>query len=224
MPESSTGRKLRLGIVGIGVGASEILPAMEQMAEFELVAAADINPRVLETFRHRYGAKTYDSVDKLCADPRRRSGLDLHAEPISRAALDHRRRCRQACRRRKTDGDFASGSGADDRGVDQEQSQASVRPHAELRPAYSHHAQDHSLRRTGQALRAACLGVHGLDAPATHGGRAGHQPRRRRALIAKGRTRSIRCDCSAAAWCAVCAVRPDNGSRDGRSPVTIRDF
>jgi F420-0:gamma-glutamyl ligase len=29
MPESSTGRKLRLGIVGIGVGASEILPAME---------------------------------------------------------------------------------------------------------------------------------------------------------------------------------------------------
>jgi phthalate 4,5-cis-dihydrodiol dehydrogenase len=69
MPESSTGRKLRLGIVGIGVGASEILPAMEQMAEFELVAAADINSRVLETFRQRYGAKTYDSVDKLCADP-----------------------------------------------------------------------------------------------------------------------------------------------------------
>jgi len=65
MPESSTGRKLRLGIVGIGVGASEILPAMEQMAEFELVAAADVNPRVLETFRQRYGAKTYDSVDSI---------------------------------------------------------------------------------------------------------------------------------------------------------------
>ena len=55
-------RKLKLGIVGIGVGASEILPAMEQMPEFELVAAADVNPRVLETFRQRYGAKTYREV------------------------------------------------------------------------------------------------------------------------------------------------------------------
>jgi predicted dehydrogenase len=62
-------RKLKLGIVGIGVGASEILPAMEQIPEFELVAAADVNPRVLETFRQRYGAKTYDSVEKMCADP-----------------------------------------------------------------------------------------------------------------------------------------------------------
>src|SRR5438874_11216928 len=69
MAEPSTGRKLRLGIVGIGVGASEILPAMEQIPEFELVAAADVNPRVLETFRQRYGAKTYDSVEKMCADP-----------------------------------------------------------------------------------------------------------------------------------------------------------
>ena len=42
---------------------------MEQIPEFELAAAADVNPRVLETFRERYGAKTYDSVEKLCADP-----------------------------------------------------------------------------------------------------------------------------------------------------------
>src|SRR5205823_6407663 len=59
----------KLGIVGIGVGALEILPAMEQIPEFKLVAAADINPRVLETFRQRYRAKTYDSVEKMCADP-----------------------------------------------------------------------------------------------------------------------------------------------------------
>ena len=65
----SVQRQLKLGIVGIGVGASEILPAMEQIPEFKLVAAADINPRVLETFRQRYGAKTYDSVEKMCVDP-----------------------------------------------------------------------------------------------------------------------------------------------------------
>ena len=62
-------RRLRLGIVGIGVGASEILPQMEPMSDIQIVAAADINRRVLNTFQHRYGAKTYDSIEKLCADP-----------------------------------------------------------------------------------------------------------------------------------------------------------
>ena len=60
-------RRLRLGIVGIGVGASEILPQMEAMPDIQLVAAADINRRVLNTFQHRYGAKAYDSIEKLCA-------------------------------------------------------------------------------------------------------------------------------------------------------------
>lgn len=69
MAPFTTGRKLKLGIVGIGVGASEILPQMEQVPEFGLVAAADINPRVRETFYRRYGARAYDSVEKLCADP-----------------------------------------------------------------------------------------------------------------------------------------------------------
>jgi phthalate 4,5-cis-dihydrodiol dehydrogenase len=62
------GRKLKLGIVGIGVGASEILPAMESAPQIELVAGADVNPRVLQTFHSRYGARTYDSVEKLCED------------------------------------------------------------------------------------------------------------------------------------------------------------
>src|ERR1043166_7643414 len=65
----SSQRKLKLGIVGIGVGASEILPQMERIPEFELFAAADINPRVLQTMRERYKAKTYDSIEKLCGDP-----------------------------------------------------------------------------------------------------------------------------------------------------------
>jgi phthalate 4,5-cis-dihydrodiol dehydrogenase len=64
----TTARKLKLGIVGIGVGASEILPAMESTAQIELVAGADVNPRVLQTFHARYGARVYDSVEKLCAD------------------------------------------------------------------------------------------------------------------------------------------------------------
>src|SRR5918992_2786893 len=69
MDPASAERKLKLGIVGIGVGASEILPQMEQIPGLELAAAADVNPRVLETFRQRYRARTYDSIEKLCSDP-----------------------------------------------------------------------------------------------------------------------------------------------------------
>ncbi|MBI2991727.1 MAG: Gfo/Idh/MocA family oxidoreductase [Deltaproteobacteria bacterium] len=65
----TAGRRLKLGLVGIGVGASEILPAMEAAPEIELVAGADVNRRVLETFHARYGAKVYDSIEKLCEDP-----------------------------------------------------------------------------------------------------------------------------------------------------------
>ena len=169
MASESPTRKLKLGIVGIGVGASEILPAMEQIPEFELAAAADVNPRVLETFRERYGAKTYDSVEKLCADPNVEAVWISTPNRFHAAAHDHRRQRRQACRGRKTDGDFASRSGEDDRGVDQEQDQTAVRPHPELRAAYPHHAQDHSLRRARPAMRASCLGLHRLDAAAAHG-------------------------------------------------------
>lgn len=62
-------RRLKIGVVGIGVGAAEILPSMESAPEMELVAGADVNPRVRETFQARYGAKVYDSIEKLCADP-----------------------------------------------------------------------------------------------------------------------------------------------------------
>jgi phthalate 4,5-cis-dihydrodiol dehydrogenase len=62
-------RRLKLGVVGIGVGASEILPSMESMPEIHLVAGADVNRRVLETFQKRYGARVYDSIEGLCADP-----------------------------------------------------------------------------------------------------------------------------------------------------------
>jgi len=63
-------RKLKVGLAGIGVGAAEILPAMEGMPELDLVGGADLVPETLQRFRERYpDARTYDSVAKLCADP-----------------------------------------------------------------------------------------------------------------------------------------------------------
>ncbi len=62
-------RKLAIGMIGIGVGGAEILPAMESMDGIDLVAGADIVPTTLERFAARYPeAKTYLSAKDLCED------------------------------------------------------------------------------------------------------------------------------------------------------------
>ena len=67
-PEQSP--PLRIGFIGIGVGAGQILLRIESLPEIELVAGADNNPQVLKRFQERYPqARAYDSAEKLCADP-----------------------------------------------------------------------------------------------------------------------------------------------------------
>lgn len=62
-------RPLRIGMIGIGVGGAEILPAMDAMESIELVAGADVVPATLERFKQRYpGARTYPSAEALCRD------------------------------------------------------------------------------------------------------------------------------------------------------------
>ena len=63
-------KRLRMGIIGIGVGATQIMPQMEAMPEMDIVAGADTSPRVREAFQARYEeARVYDSAEGLCADP-----------------------------------------------------------------------------------------------------------------------------------------------------------
>src|SRR5438128_10906698 len=63
-------RTLKIGMIGIGVGGAEILPAMEAMDTVDVVAGADIVPTTLERFSERFpDAKTYASAENLCADP-----------------------------------------------------------------------------------------------------------------------------------------------------------
>ena len=61
-------RTLKVAIAGLGVGSTQIIPAMAQMPGMQLVAAADFRKDALEAFRQKYGGRVYDSVDKLCAD------------------------------------------------------------------------------------------------------------------------------------------------------------
>ena len=61
---------LNMGMIGIGVGGAEILPAMESMPEVDLVAGADINPTTRERFQARYtDTRVYDSAEGMCSDP-----------------------------------------------------------------------------------------------------------------------------------------------------------
>lgn len=64
---------LRLGFAGLGVGAGMFLRSIEHYPHVEVVAAAEVRPGALETFAQRYGGRTYDSVEALCADP----GVDV---------------------------------------------------------------------------------------------------------------------------------------------------
>src|SRR5687768_9924327 len=47
-------RPLKIGLLGIGVGAGEVIPAMDAMEEVDLFAAADVVPATRELFKGRY--------------------------------------------------------------------------------------------------------------------------------------------------------------------------
>lgn len=59
---------VNFAIVGIGVGGAEILPAMESHPGLRLVAGCDVNTRVLASFKERYGARGYETMEEMCAD------------------------------------------------------------------------------------------------------------------------------------------------------------
>ncbi len=62
-------RPLRLGIAGLGVASTLFLPGVARSPHAKIVAAADLRAGALDAFRARFGGRTYDSVEALCADP-----------------------------------------------------------------------------------------------------------------------------------------------------------
>lgn len=62
-------RTLKVAVAGLGVASTQILPALESLPGFELVAAADPRADARAAFEARFHGRTYESVETLCDDP-----------------------------------------------------------------------------------------------------------------------------------------------------------
>ena len=96
---------LRLGMAGLGVASTQILPPIAKLPFIKITAAADKRADAVAKFREQYRAEGYTSVEELCASRQRRRGLHRHAQLASCRARDHRRQAQKAYHRRKTHGD-----------------------------------------------------------------------------------------------------------------------
>jgi phthalate 4,5-cis-dihydrodiol dehydrogenase len=75
---------VKLGVIGIGVGAAEMLPPMENAEYIDLFAGADINADVRQRFGERYTeARVFESAEALVKDP------DVEAVWISTPNMYH---------------------------------------------------------------------------------------------------------------------------------------
>jgi phthalate 4,5-cis-dihydrodiol dehydrogenase len=66
---NGTERKLRLGVAGLGRAFAVMLPTFMRDPRVELVAAADPRAEARARFAADFSAKTYETVEELCADP-----------------------------------------------------------------------------------------------------------------------------------------------------------
>ena len=60
---------LRLGMAGLGVASTQILPPIAKLPFIKITAAADMRADAVVKFREQYNAEGYASVDELCASP-----------------------------------------------------------------------------------------------------------------------------------------------------------
>src|SRR5437762_4740918 len=60
---------LRLGVVGLGMGAGRVIPEIAKLPFINVVAGADVRQHALDQFAQEFEAQTYTSVEAMCQDP-----------------------------------------------------------------------------------------------------------------------------------------------------------
>lgn len=63
---STTSSVLKLGIIGLGGGASQMIPTFDNHPHISLVAAADLDQELLDTFHRTFQGATFLSAADLC--------------------------------------------------------------------------------------------------------------------------------------------------------------
>ena len=62
-------RKLRLGVAGLGRAFTVMVPTFTGDARIAMVAAADVRAEARQRFAADFSARSYETVEELCADP-----------------------------------------------------------------------------------------------------------------------------------------------------------
>jgi phthalate 4,5-cis-dihydrodiol dehydrogenase len=70
MHTGQTRRVLRVGIVGLGGAAVNMLPAFARNPSFQIAAAADLDGNILARFAAHYGAETFTSAEAIAQSPK----------------------------------------------------------------------------------------------------------------------------------------------------------
>ena len=60
---------LRFGVVGLGRAAAATVPAIARNPNTTVVAAADTDPQVVDSFAQQFPSRGYACIEELCADP-----------------------------------------------------------------------------------------------------------------------------------------------------------
>jgi len=58
-----------MGMAGLGVASTQILPAVSRLPYLQITAAADLRADALTKFRSEYGGESFTSVEEMCDSP-----------------------------------------------------------------------------------------------------------------------------------------------------------
>ena len=82
---------LRMGMAGLGVASTQILPPLAKLPHIKIAAAVDVRKEALGKFREEYGGETFDTVEEMCRSDKVdfvyiATPNELHAEHVITAA------------------------------------------------------------------------------------------------------------------------------------------
>ena len=63
---ADSGRVIRLGVIGIGAGATAMIPVFAKHPGYRWTAGCDLDPDALEAFGRDYGVETFTDAEAMC--------------------------------------------------------------------------------------------------------------------------------------------------------------